>query len=396
MKVGRTHLTYCTNIHPGESWSRVFSNLRTHLLEVRDLVSVDQPFGVGLRLSAEAADTLVQPEPLAEFRSFLEQERLYVFTLNGFPYGPFHGQAVKATVYQPDWTDPERARYTGVLTRVLSQLLPEGMTGSISTVPGGFKRDITSPARLATIARQLHEQVAELHALEREQGRRIVLALEPEPCCLLETSDETVAFFEEHLLSRTATRELQTSLGVSAEKAEQLVRRHLGVCLDTCHAAVEFEEPAETLATLGRAGLCIAKVQASAGLRLPDVSEASLAELASYDEPVYLHQVVSRSADGTLSRYEDLPQAFASATAKSAREWRVHFHVPLYREQLGAFFNTQGYLNDLLAALSASPVTEQIEVETYTWSVLPEAQRAPGLEHSIARELAWVKERLPA
>src|SRR5690606_1462491 len=104
MKVGRTHLTYCTNIHPGESWSRVFSNLRTDLLEVRDLVSVDQPFGVGLRLSAEAADTLVQPEPLAEFRSFLEQERLYVFTLNGFPYGPFHGQAVKAAVYQPDWT----------------------------------------------------------------------------------------------------------------------------------------------------------------------------------------------------------------------------------------------------------------------------------------------------
>lgn len=394
MKVGATHLSYCTNIHAGESWADVLSNVETHLCAVRELVAPGLPFGIGLRLSAEAATTLRRPETLARFRSFLHEHDLYVFTINGFPYGRFHGEPVKARVYQPDWTKKERGDYTKALIEILAALLPEAVAGSISTVPGGFRNETRGTQQETSIARALIEQVATLAEVERDTGRHIALALEPEPACLLETTAELVQFFEARLLAASARSALARQLSVSDSAAEALIRRHVGICLDTCHAAVEFETPAGSLASLRGAGIQVAKVQASAGLRIAEVNARSLEALRAYDETVYLHQVVALSDAGELLRFVDLPEAFRSAEARKAREWRVHFHVPLYREELGAFTNTQAYLRDLLALQCRQAFTQQIEVETYTWDVLPEEQRRSGLVPSIARELAWVRERL--
>ncbi|HEU5075307.1 MAG TPA: metabolite traffic protein EboE [Polyangiaceae bacterium] len=394
MKVGSTHLTYCTNIHAGEGWLDVFENLRTHLCAVRASIAPELPFGIGLRLSAEAAATLREPAVLAQLRGFLTEHDLYVFTINGFPYGRFHGEPVKARVYQPDWTRRERGDYTKALIEILATLLPDGVAGSISTVPGGFRSDITAPEQAELIAGQLLEQVAALASVERSSGRHIALALEPEPACFIETTAELVRFFEAHLLSARARAGLARELAISGAAAEALIRRHLGICLDACHAAVEFETPAESLAALSAAGIRIAKVQASAGLRIPEVNAQALEALSAYDEMVYLHQVVARTHTGELLRFVDLPEAFQSEQARAASEWRVHFHVPLYREALGAFSNTQAYLSDLLALQRRAPFTSQIEVETYTWDVLPAEQRSAGLVPSIARELAWVRERL--
>jgi sugar phosphate isomerase/epimerase len=394
VKTAGGHLTYCTNIHPGEGWEQVFENVRTHVLAVKGRLGVDEPFGVGLRLSAEAARRLREPGELDRFRDFLDSSGLYVFTLNGFPYGPFHGQPVKAAVYRPDWREAERGRYTSDLAELLAALLPAGMSGSISTVPGGFKRDVQTPEQAAQMGRALLERVLELHHVLDRTGREITLALEPEPCCFLETTAETIDFFERELLSRAALEWLSTRARVDVPRAEQMVRRHLGVCLDTCHAAIEFEDADQALDRLLGAGLRIAKLQLSTGLRLPGPSADSLEALRVYDEPVYLHQVVARMAGGELLRFEDLPLALASREARAAEEWRVHFHVPLYREQLGPFTNTQAFLARVLERQRRAPFTSELEVETYTWDVLPPEQRTGNVDASIARELDWVLERL--
>jgi sugar phosphate isomerase/epimerase len=396
MQIGDAHLTYCTNIHPGESWEQVFENVRTHVLAVKARVAPEQRFGVGLRLSAQAAHSLAERPRLEEFRAFLTAHQLYVFTLNGFPYGPFHAEPVKAAVYRPDWSERERGRYTTELALLLAELLPDGIDGSISSVPGGFKRDLVGPAARARVARQLLEQALELHRLRQRTGKQVTLALEPEPCCLLETTDETLEFFERDLFAPEArawlAREAQVNLGV----AEDILRRHLGVCLDTCHAAIEFEQADATLDRLESAGIALSKIQLSTGLRIAEPSADRLRALQAYDEPVYLHQVVAQTRGGELLRFTDLPEAFADPMARGAAEWRVHFHVPLYRADLGSFHNTQPFLARVLERQRQRAVSTQLEVETYTWDVLPPEQRAGGVVASIARELAWVGERLKA
>jgi len=396
MQISGAHLTYCTNIHPGESWAQVFENVRTHVLAVKARIAPEQPFGVGLRLSAEAARSLREPARLAEFQAFLAQHQLYVFTINGFPYGPFHAEPVKAAVYRPDWREDERVRYTSDLAWLLAELLPEGMAGSISTVPGGLKADVAGQEQVARVAAQLVRQALLLHRLRERTGRDISLALEPEPCCMLETTEETLAFFERELLSHGSRSWLAGQAQVSLDQAERILRRHLGVCLDTCHAAIEFESADETLDRLASAGISIAKIQLSTGLRLSEPSPEALRALQAYDEPVYLHQVVAQTRGGQLLRFVDLPEALADKEARAAAEWRVHFHVPLYSDNLGDFGNTQAFLARVLERQRHAALSAQLEVETYTWDVLPPEQRTGSVVASISRELDWVQERLAA
>lgn len=365
---GKTHLTYCTNIHPGESWAEVRANIEHHVVAVKSRVAPERSFGVGLRLSARAARELATGGELAAFRELLAARDLYVFTINGFPYGAFHGTRVKEAVYRPDWLEEERVSYTTQLADLLAALLPDGIDGSISTVPGCF-RERATPGATAAIARNLARVAAHLADLERRTGRRIVLALEPEPCCMLETTAETAAFFTEHL------RGLD----------------HVGVCIDTCHAAVEFEDTATMLAALRAAGVAIAKVQLSAGLRIQPIDASARRALSAFTDDVYLHQVVARRA-ATLTRYVDLANALATQTP--ADEWRVHFHVPIFHAEPAGFGGTQDFLSELLAHHRATPLTNHLEVETYTWDVLPAALRAEPVADAIARELRWVLERV--
>ncbi len=295
-------LTYCLNVHPGETWPENFATLRTTVLAVRDLVSPGKPFGLGLRLSAVAAAELDNPARLAELTGFLDSENLYVFTINGFPYGRFHGGPVKENVYAPDWRSPRRRDYTNQLATILAAIIPEGETGSISTVPCSWKPWIKSPADIELMLDHLTDCVAHCAAIE---SREIVLALEPEPGCLLETTSETVDFFNEHLFTEGA-RLLAAKLHSSGQSARELIRRHLGVCLDTCHVALQFEDPLESLRRYEAEGIRVPKIQISSALR---TDAAGIDALRPFVEPVYLHQVKARTATGEILSWNDLPQA---------------------------------------------------------------------------------------
>lgn len=389
-----THLSYCTNIHAGESWVEVRNNLTHYVPGIRDAMVNDGEFGIGLRLSAAAVEDLAQPEALTEFIEFLSQNKLYVFTINGFPYGPFHGTRVKEDVYLPDWQDTERLRYTNQLADVFAKFLPDDQVGSISTVPGAFKGRINGPDDVACMARNLVEHVAHLAVLERETGKVINLALEPEPCCFLETIDEAVDFFTHHLFGPQATKQLIAALGVSEEEAQILLQKHLTLCLDLCHAAVEFEDPDECLAKLEKAGITVGKLQISSGLRLKQVDSETISALKPFDDNVYLHQVVEQCR-GNINRYTDLSEAFASlGDDTDDREWRVHFHVPIFLDELAHFSSTQYFVTQMLDRHKQKPISDHLEVETYTWNVLPDGMRTQSVDQAIIRELRWVMDAL--
>ncbi len=386
------HLTYCTNIHAGEDWPDVLASLKTHLPPIKAEISPGKPMGVGLRLSASAAEALQDPDALAELRRLLDEGGYYVFTINGFPYGTFHGEKVKEDVYRPDWSEDARLVYTNLLADLLAVILPDGMEGTISTVPGSFKA-WARPDVVRAVADNLIRHVAHLVALRARTGRTVILTLEPEPCCLLETIEETIAFFRKYLFSDRALARLAELAGLPHGEAAAAVRTHIGVCYDVCHAAVEYEDPRASIAALSDAGIAIAKIQLSSALRIPNVTPQSLEHLRSFDEPVYLHQVIERR-NGQLTRYTDVPDALQNADAAAGAEWRVHFHVPVFIEELEAFGTTQGFLRNILALHREKPISRHLEVETYTWDVLPERYRKIDVSAAIARKLSWVVDQL--
>ena len=391
---GEPALTYCTNIYAGERWGEIAASLDEHVPRIKAQVAADVPFGLGLRLSGIAAAELRHAEPLARFKEQLSRLGAYVFTLNAFPFGPFHGTRVKEKVYEPDWRTDQRVSFTRDAADILATILPEGGFGSISTVPGGFKPLARDPAAVEMLVEKLLQAAAQLVVLERSTGRQIALALEPEPCCLLETIAETLAFFHERLLVRSSLERFGNLAGLSPDEAEPALRRHLGVCYDVCHGAVEYENPVEAIEKLHRAGISVPKIQLSAAMRVPRISETLVARLKDYDTGIYLHQVIVK--DGArLTRYVDLPEASAGFRAGIANgEWRIHCHVPVFLADLGALGSTQGELLTALQALRTAPLSPHLEIETYTWDVLPEQFKTGSKADDIARELSFVLEEL--
>jgi sugar phosphate isomerase/epimerase len=390
------HLTYCSNIHPGETWAAVRSNLERYFTAVHARVAPDAEFGVGLRLSAQAAHELAEPAAFEEFADFLRRRRLYVFTINGFPYGTFHDARVKEAVYLPDWRDPERLRYTDQLADLLARLLPAepGLEGSVSTVPGAYKPEVRGEDDVEKMADNMLRNVAHLIEIERRTGRRITLAIEPEPCCYLETIDEAVTFFLKHVFGAHSVRRLADLAGIGHQAAADALHERIGLCLDLCHAAVEFEDPSQCLRDLAAAGIRVHKLQISAGLQLPALTDDALVSLRGFNDPVYLHQVVERGPGG-VRRFVDLPEAFASLKDDPhGREWRVHFHVPIFLDRLEAFSSTQFFIRNMLERHRREPISSHLEVETYTWNVLPEGLRSVPIEDAVARELNWVRGQL--
>lgn len=362
---------YCTNVHPCRSLADVPLVLDRHALAVRDRCGFGISVGLWLPEAAVAA-----PGAAATVAEALAARGLTCHTLNAFPFGDFHGARVKERVYLPDWADPRRLDYTLACARLLGALLPAAGEGSISTLPLGFK-GFDHAADFTTIASDaLLGCARQFAALEADTGRCIRLALEPEPCCLLETTAETVAFFAQ-LFARAAT------LGIEPE-----ARRHLGVCYDVCHQAVEFEDAPAAIAALVAAGIRINKVQVSCAIEVPDPADPAQREaLAAYVEPRYLHQTFARDARGDVHRAVDLTaDLLADAAWRARAPWRVHYHVPVDAEHLGPLRTTRGELIRAMAAIGGLDYAPHVEVETYTWPVLPGAA-ATDIAAGIAREL---------
>lgn len=391
------YLTYCTNIHPANGWQAVRASLERYSPRLKKQLCPDSPFGIGLRLSGVESQELLEGNQLARFKAYLDAEGLMVFTMNGFPHGPFHKQAVKDQVHAPDWRSAERVRYTQRLIQSLAYLLPEGMEGGISTSPLSYKpwlNDGPTKDTWTLLTRHMVEVAATLVQVERETGKLIHIDIEPEPDGLLETSTELVSFFTDWLLPVGGLR-LAQAVGVSQAEAEELLLRYIRVCWDTCHVAVAFEEPAAVLKRYQAHGIQVGKIQISSALNvtLPQQSSERLAfaeALESFVESTYLHQVVQRDRDGSLTAFRDLDQALPYIQKPEAQQWRIHFHVPIFLERYGLFEATQPGILETFALLRDEPFTQHLEIETYTWDVLPDDLKRP-LDQSILREFGWVR-----
>jgi len=382
MKFQNAHLAYCTNIHPAESWEKTFEVLKTHTLVVRDKVTTsNDPFAIGLRLSARAAEELLAPNKLTEFKKWLGQENCYVFTINGFPYGDFHGTRVKEKVYQPDWSTSERLKYTNHLFVILSELLPAGVDGSVSTLPGSFKEFEADEYLLFS---NLHTCARFIENLSVESGQDLHLGLEPEPLGHFENTEESIAFFE-RFHAWANEQNLST----------EIIQQRIGINYDTCHFALEFEDCQTSLDALRAAGLRISKVHLSSALAFNPRSDQALTAIKAFDEPTYLHQVIIQFSNGSLQRIKDLPEFFASVDSKTldlekSVNGRIHFHIPLYAEPTAPLSSTQGHAEDAINYLKTHPgFCTHFEIETYTWGVLPQDLQLP-IEDQIAQEYAWV------
>ncbi|WP_114783008.1 metabolite traffic protein EboE [Botryobacter ruber] len=391
------HLSYCTNIHPGETWEEVYNSLVKHLPVLKAQLSPDQPFGIGLRLSDVASRQLAEEAELAAFRSWLESNGLYVYTMNGFPFGGFHNQVVKDAVHKPDWTTAARLEYTIRLARILAELLPEEVEGGISTSPLSYKPWHTSAEELNEVYAQstgnLLALVAELLRIREKTGKTIHIDLEPEPDGLLENSEEVIRYFHEWLLPEGIAR-LAPVGKISAHEAEAAILTHIKLCYDVCHFALAYEQPEEAFRKLAEAGIRIGKIQLSAALKVNVPADAAgraalAGRLAPFVESTYLHQVVAQDAAGNLTHFTDLNLALDKLQETEAREWRTHFHVPLFTDAYNGLQSTQDDIAQVLALLQKQHITDHLEVETYTWEVLPEGLKV-DLSHSIQRELEWV------
>ncbi|MGZ4961667.1 MAG: metabolite traffic protein EboE [Limisphaerales bacterium] len=370
------HLAYCTNVHRGETWAETLASLEQYTLAVKQRVSPTQSYAIGLRLSAQAAYELSKPEQITAFRRWLDKNGCYVFTINGFPFGRFHGERVKEQVYLPDWTSTERVDFTNLLFDILAQLVPAHIEGSVSTVPGSFKEFVKSAEQLRVIRANVFRSVEHAARVSAQTGRRMHLALEPEPMCLFETTHETAMFFER----------------VRAEhNHDHRINEHLGVNYDTCHIAVEFEEPADAIAELQKHNIRISKLHLSSALKIKDSPEGREA-LSAFAESTYLHQVVARGHNGKLTRYRDLPDAL---NTQAVDEWRVHFHVPLHWQPTSLLDNTTDHLIGILDILRGNPaLCSHLEMETYTWEVMPPEVKSRDVVDQLASEYDWTLARL--
>ncbi|MCJ8328935.1 MAG: metabolite traffic protein EboE [Lentisphaeria bacterium] len=363
MKLRNSHLAYCQNVHKSASLDDVLNNIRNYTVPIRQQINSSDAFGLGLWFPHSCIDELKNSaDALTELCA---KENMYLFTINGFPYGPFHELSVKEKVYTPDWGDDARLDYTKSLMDILVQCLPDGIEGSISTVPVTYQKrqPENAIANLLSVARYAAE-------LEAQFGKTIKIALEPEPDCFLENTEESIAFFKK------------------LKRVDSQLTKYLGICYDTCHLSLQNENLADAYEKLKDAGIDVPKIQISAAIDLNNTGTEAKHFLTAYDEPVYLHQTRIYVGDICIANYPDLGPALE---ANLNGRWLVHFHVPLPFEGNDEMRSTSHYITDKFLDLifEHSP---NIEIETYTFDVLPDPK--PELIDSICSEYKWVMERL--
>jgi hypothetical protein len=392
---GLGHLTYSTLVHPADTWDQLWTSLTTYLPKVKARVSPNAPFGVCIRLAAPTASVLAENRTeRAKLRRFLTDNDLYVYTVNAFPYGAFKDTVVKEQVYEPDWRTEERTQYTINVADILSDLAREDISPSIQTAPLGFKPNVTGPDVIASYTEHVLRVAAHLIQIEVRTGRTVTLAIEPEPHCFLETTDETIAYFTSQLYCGAAATRLAQLAAIPISEAHGALRRHIGIVFDIGHQAVGFEDIPVSLQKLVDAGIPIFKLQEVAAMHIPQVTQAAVDALAQYAKSVYLTQTVQQK-DGRLTKFLNLEDAFAAwRNDPGPREWRTHFHVPVFLEDLGVFRTTRFALEQALQVHRATPLSRQLEIETYTWDVLPAHLKTGDIVDYVCREIEWVREQL--
>lgn len=395
MQTPHGHLTYCSNIHIGEDWQNHFSVLQQNIPRIKAKVSPDARMGIGLRLANLASIDLLDWQKFEALKNWLSDNDCYVFTMNGFPYGGFHDVVVKDQVHAPDWTSSERVEYTIRLFQLLSKLLPKNLNeGGISTSPLSYRfwwkseDSLTKAIDLAT--QNMLLVLDELMLIFEKTGKILHLDIEPEPDGILENSEEFIDWYQNKLIPMAI--EHLAKRGISKTKALEIVHTHIQLCYDICHFGVSYEEPQTVINQLDTLGISVGKIQISSALKVDFTTnpEAKLQAIAQYDEPTYLHQVVALRTDGKYDKFPDLRQAIDNFESEKYTQWRVHFHVPLFLETYGLLSSTQSEIIKTLSIQKEKPFTNHLEIETYTWGVLPREVQVP-LNESIIREIDWVK-----
>lgn len=401
MLIDSVHLSYCTNIHAGDSWSEHFEALKSNLPRIKEKLSPKQAFGIGLRVSNLASQELQSEENFEQFKKWLEENDMYVFTMNGFPYGEFHREKVKENVHTPDWTSTDRLFYTLRLIGILVKLLPEGMDGGISTSPLSYRHWFSTPTErenaMQTATRNIVEVAEQLYRVKSVSNKTLHIDIEPEPDGLLETGDEFLDWYNNYLIP-LGRKHFKDKFKLGEDEVDSLIKDHVRLCYDVCHFALGYEDHKEMILKLEKENIQIGKFQISAALKakLPedgDTRKEIIQAFSEFDESTYLHQVIANTKDGGKLRYRDLPEAIADDNNKGTTEWRAHFHVPVFLADYELLQSTQEDILEVLDLHKEKQRTPHIEVETYTWNVLPETLKLP-LDESIIRELQWVRDEL--
>ncbi len=395
LKNGLGHLSYSTLVHAGDTWQEMNASLRQFVPAVKARVSPDSPFAVSLRISADSAKTLTESaEERQALAEFLAKEGLYVYTVNAFPYGPFKGDVVMERVYEPDWTTDERVNYTNSVADILAEISPATVNPSIQSAPLAFKPRVTGDDYVAKFTTNVFRVIAHLIALEHSTGRRVKLALEPEPACYLETTDETVTFFTEKIYSEAGIRELAAIAEIPISEAEGAMRRYLGIVFDIGHQAVGFEDITASLKKIVAAGIPIFKLQEAAALWVQSLSLEMLPALRKFTDTIYLSQS-SLLRNGEITKFLNLGEALDAFEANPIEtEMRTHFHVPVFLEELGPFRTTRFAVQDALRMHREQPLSDHLEIETYTWDVLPAELKTGDIIEYVTRELEFVRNEL--
>lgn len=383
MKCQKFHLAYCTNIHPAETWDETFAVLNEHTLKVRDgliksgVLNSSELYAIGLRLSAIAATQLREGDNLANFKQWLIEKNCYIFTINGFPYGQFHETRVKENVYKPDWTEQSRLDYTNNLFEIIAELAPLESGGSVSTLPGSFK---SFQANEETIFSNLYKCSQHIKTLAEKTGKDLHLGLEPEPLGHFENTIETLEFFKKF-------KQWAQSNQLSIEN----ITKYIGVNYDTCHFALEFDDCEDSLNAFSNAGIRISKIHLSNAIELSPSSKDAIEALKVFNEPTYLHQfMLKKASNNEVIKFADLPDFFKSNQVIEEDDMaRVHFHIPLFHQPAHPLRSTESHAIEALDLLKRNQVQcPHVEIETYTWGVLPTEMQRPLVEQ-IIEEYHW-------
>ncbi|MDA7807016.1 metabolite traffic protein EboE [Aquiluna sp.] len=397
MKLSGTlgHLTYSTLVHAGDNWDQMRASVEEFVPQVKKRLGVEGKFGVSLRISGDSQKTLSDSaEARSDLKKFLDTEGLYVFTINAFPYGPFKGQRVMERVYEPDWTTNQRVEYTKAIADILVDITDADTSPSIQTAPLAFAPNVSDENYIARFTTSVFEVLAHLYHLEARTGRRVKLSIEPEPACYLETTDETVAFFKERMYAPAGVAELANIAQIPLSEAEGAIKRYLGIVFDIGHQSVGFEDIPQSLEKLVNAGIPIFKLQEAAALWVESLSLDIVPELRRFTDTIYLSQTSLKTADGIV-KYLNLGEALDAYEANPVpTEMRTHFHVPVFLEEIGPFKTTRFAVQQALAMHRKQPLSDHLEIETYTWDVLPAELKTGDIVDYVSRELEFVMKEL--